>query len=75
MAEADSPLLSVREAAKLLGISKDLAYAMVAENRIPVIRFGKRVLVHRAQLLRWIEREAAGSTQSVSGPSVGSKPA
>ena len=70
MADGDRPLLSVREAARLIGIGKDLAYAMVAENRLPVVRFGRRVLVHRALLLRWLHAEAAAAAESVSSPSV-----
>jgi len=46
---------SVAEAARVLGISRNLAYEMVRCGRIPSIRFGKRLLISRyviEQLLR-----------------------
>lgn len=42
--------LSVDEAAKLLGISRGLAYEAVRTGEIPSIRFGKRVLIPRLAL-------------------------
>ncbi len=42
--------LSVREVAKLLGISRNLAYEATRTGKIPVIKFGKRVLIPRKPL-------------------------
>ncbi len=42
--------MSVEEVSKLLGISKWLAYEMVACGQIPAIRFGRRLVVPRAAL-------------------------
>jgi len=42
--------LTVNEAAKMLGISRGLAYEMVKTGEIPSVHFGKRVLVPRAAL-------------------------
>lgn len=42
--------LTVSEAAKMLGISRGLAYQMVKMGKIPSVRFGKRVLVPRSAL-------------------------
>jgi len=42
--------LTVNEAAKMLGISRGLAYEMVKMGEIPSVHFGKRVLVPRAAL-------------------------
>lgn len=42
--------LTVNEAAKMLGISRGLAYQMVKMGKIPSVRFGKRVLVPRSAL-------------------------
>lgn len=43
--------LSVREAAKLLGISSSHAYDLCARDELPCIHLGRRVLVWRSGLL------------------------
>ena len=42
--------LSVEEAAELLGISRDLAYDLVARREIPSVRLGRRLVVPRRAL-------------------------
>jgi len=42
--------LSVEEAAKLLGIGRNLAYDRVKMGEIPVIKIGRRLLIPRAAL-------------------------
>ncbi|MFX1476420.1 MAG: helix-turn-helix domain-containing protein [Promethearchaeota archaeon] len=42
--------LTVKEAAKALGISRGLAYEMVKNGEIPSIRLGKRILVPQRAL-------------------------
>lgn len=51
-------LLTVMEAARLLRVSRNLAYELVAQGRLPHIRLGRRVLVPRHGLEQWIAREA-----------------
>ena len=51
-------LLTVREAAKLLRISRNLAYELVAQGRLPSIYLGRRILIPRHGLERWIVQEA-----------------
>ena len=51
-------LVSVAEAAKLLGISRNLCYELVREDRLPHVRLGRRVLGPRQGLEQWIAREA-----------------
>jgi excisionase family DNA binding protein len=46
---------SVEEAAKVLGISRATSYECVRTGEIPSIRFGKRILVPRAALLKLLE--------------------
>jgi len=41
----DRLVLTVREAAELLGISKDLAYELIARGELPALRLGRRVVV------------------------------
>lgn len=42
--------LSVPEAAALLGVSRNLAYQMARQGQLPVIKFGRRLLVPKAAL-------------------------
>ena len=42
--------LTVEEATHLLGISRGLAYEMARCGKLPVIRFGRRLLVPRRSL-------------------------
>jgi excisionase family DNA binding protein len=42
--------LSVTEVAKLLGISRALAYELVARGDLPALRLGRRVVVPRVAL-------------------------
>lgn len=44
--------VSIPEAARMLGVSKNLAYAAAARGEIPTIKVGHRVLVPRAALDR-----------------------
>lgn len=49
---ADLPLtVSVDEAARLLGISRGLAYEAARRGELPTLRLGRRLLVPRARLL------------------------
>ena len=40
-------VLTVSEAAEVLGISRSLAYELVARHEIPAIRLGRRIVVPR----------------------------
>lgn len=51
-------VLTVAEAAKLLCISRNLTYELVAQGRIPHVRLGRRILLPRVGLEEWIAREA-----------------
>jgi excisionase family DNA binding protein len=58
---ADVPLaervaLSVEEAAALLGISRDLAYDLVARGELPSVRLGRRLVVPRRALEGALDR-------------------
>lgn len=60
-------LLTVQEAAKLMRVGRDTAYALVSEGRIPAIRLGRQIRIPRAALLAHLEQEAmrAGSVQEM----------
>ena len=47
--------LTVSEAAAVLGISRGLAYELARQEKLPVIRLGRRIIVPRAALERLLE--------------------
>ena len=47
--------LSVVEAARIMGVSKNVAYEAVRRGEIPSIRLGGRILVPRAALEQLLE--------------------
>jgi excisionase family DNA binding protein len=47
--------LSVKEAAKLLGVGRNKAYEAARRGEIPTIRIGKRILVPVAALERMLQ--------------------
>ncbi|MFC1945099.1 helix-turn-helix domain-containing protein [Chloroflexota bacterium] len=49
--------LSIPEAARLLGISRYLAYAATRRGDIPIIQIGKLRRVPKARLMKMIEGE------------------
>jgi len=51
-------LLTIPQAAKSLGISRSMLYAMLAKNEgPPTIRLGRSVRVSAASLRRWVEEQ------------------
>lgn len=53
----DRLLISIRDAAKRLGIGRDATYGLVREGRLPSVRVGRRLLVPASSLVGWVERE------------------
>ena len=49
-------LLSVPQVAKTLGIGRTKVYELIADEGLPVIRFGRAVRVSVVSLQRWVER-------------------
>ena len=49
-------VLSIPEAARMLGVSRATAYQFVREGGLPSIRFGRRILIPKKALLERIER-------------------
>jgi excisionase family DNA binding protein len=56
--QQESQTITVEEAARLLGINRNTAYAAVHAGELPVIRIRKRFLVPKVALQRMLE--AAG---------------
>lgn len=48
-------VVTVEEAAQLLGISRGLAYELVRRGELPALRLGRRLVVPRRRLLALIE--------------------
>lgn len=47
-------ILSVREAAELIGISKPKMYELIHSNEIPSIHVGKKIVIARQALMDWL---------------------
>jgi len=52
----DKLTLSIEEAAKVLGIGRNLCYDRVKTGEIPVIKIGRRLLVPRRALEKLLEQ-------------------
>ena len=53
-------VLSVAEAGELLGLSRAFAYELVARGELPVVRFGRRIVVPKAALLELLGSASPG---------------
>ena len=56
-AARSSVVLTVKDAMKSLGMSKNAVYAAVAAKQIPSIRVGSKILIPRTQFERLLGRE------------------
>lgn len=52
---------SVWEAAEVLGVSHAHLYQAIARREVPVIRLGRRILVPKEALRKWVVEEAKGA--------------
>ena len=51
--------LTVEEMASELNISRPVAYELVKDPAFPSFQIGKRILVNRAGLQRWVDTQSA----------------
>lgn len=51
----DQTMLSILEAARLLGIGRSTLYALIKEGRLPVRKLGRRTLIHRDDLGQFVD--------------------
>ena len=56
------PILTVDQVAKLLGISRGLAFSAARTGQIPVVRIGRRMLVPRDRLRQMLEATRSAPT-------------
>ena len=50
---------SLEEVSKVFRVSRATAYRMAEQGRIPCLRIGRRVIVSKEHLIRWIDRSVA----------------
>lgn len=55
--------LTVEEASRMLGISRALGYEMARTGRLPILRFGARMVVPRKAIENLLEAPAKISPQ------------
>ncbi len=48
--------ITVPEAAEMLGLSRNFAYELVKQKQLPVVKFGKRLLIPRVALDKMLEK-------------------
>jgi len=56
VAKTDCMTYTIHEVAKLLGINPLAAYNLAKRQDFPAVRIGKRIVVPKAALQRWLER-------------------
>ena len=54
-------MLSVREIAKVLGISKTSAYELVRRKGFPGLKIGSRLVVPKEKFREWVAKNTGGS--------------
>ena len=53
-------LLNVKQVASVLGISDSGAYELIQEDDFPSLRIGKRIVVPKEELRKWISAHTKG---------------
>ena len=60
----DVLVLTVSQTARLLSISRGGAYALVARNELPHVRLGRRIVVPRIALERFLDEMTRGAVRA-----------
>lgn len=60
-------VLSIREAAAELGLCSKSVETLCREGKLPHVRLGRRIVIPRETLSRWLLREAEKSTAPTAG--------
>lgn len=68
MLDTDEMILTVPEAAGLLRLSRAFTYQLVAEGELPALRLGRRVLIPRSALERFIEQRSSATMRPQADP-------
>lgn len=54
-------LLNVKEVSKLLGVSDSSVYELITEQNFPSLRIGKRIVIPKEELWKWITAHTKGA--------------
>ena len=60
-------LLDVREAARLLGLSRSKLYQIMDKGELPYVKFGKARRINRQCLLEYVRRNVTGPVPAAQG--------
>lgn len=60
--EEERLTITVEEAGRMLGISRGLAYQMARENKLPTIRFGRRLVVPKWAIQHLLQEPQEATT-------------
>lgn len=52
----ETRIYKINEIAEILGISKSYAYQMIKEEKIPVVRLGRRIIIPKPKFDVWFEQ-------------------
>jgi excisionase family DNA binding protein len=74
VAVTDKLLLSVRDAARRLGVGRDHCYRLVREGRLRSIAIGGRRLIPVTELAAFVDREIGGDAMRDTTPGDGRAP-
>lgn len=55
-----SKILTIKEAADILRISKSQLYRLVQENAVPNLKLGGRIVIPENRLRMWVEATVSG---------------
>lgn len=58
MNESDKLGITVNEAAKLLGVGRNLMLKLVTVEGFPAIRFKKKIIINKNKLQQWFDENA-----------------
>ena len=56
-------LLNVKQLAELLGVSDSSVYELIQEDDFPSLRIGKRIVVPKEELRKWITAHTKGASE------------
>lgn len=57
------PLLNVKQFTDLLGVSESGVYELIQEDDFPSLRIGKRIVVPKEELRKWITAHTKGAKE------------
>lgn len=52
-------ILTVMDIKQLLGIGREQAYSLVNGNNFPIRKVGRRILIYKLNLIKWLENDTA----------------